>query len=302
MVAKRFFFYGYSGVVNLSDYPIMWKASPNLVKCSCFLKLINLIFLHLHNLNVCKEFDNMSMNNFSFEESIEKWENRIKETNNLTKSDIEELRTHLEDDFCTLKEMNLCEEEAFLVAINRLGEEQDWSQEYAECNVKILKLKYFANICSGVLVYISLYYMAVIIVGFIYVLCIKTDSRLIDATLICKRIIYSLLIIIGFIPIIISLSNNRFIVSIFENFNIGSGSLLKIAIITMILGVLNQILIPRIVHFTKLAGGSNVLQYYFLLREFEYLYLIETSITFIILYIKVIRKNDLIIIKHKYNR
>ena len=75
---------------------------------------------------------------FDLETQIRSWSNRLRGRGNFLDSDIEELEGHLRDEIESLKQSGLADDEAFLVAVKRMGGSAALSQEYAKVNTEHL--------------------------------------------------------------------------------------------------------------------------------------------------------------------
>ena len=92
-------------------------------------------------------------NDFDIQKQIRSWESKIRTEPSLTESDAEELKSHLLDSIDTLQDAGLDDQEAFLVASKRIGNINDWGQEYLQENNTILQIRRSAVILAGVLIY-----------------------------------------------------------------------------------------------------------------------------------------------------
>ena len=71
---------------------------------------------------------------FDIELEIGKWRDYLRLRGNITVSDVEELETHLRDELDDLRLKGLSEDEAFLVAVKRIGKVDALSREFAKVN------------------------------------------------------------------------------------------------------------------------------------------------------------------------
>ncbi|MFR4997208.1 MAG: permease prefix domain 1-containing protein [Clostridium paraputrificum] len=71
---------------------------------------------------------------FNLDESIKYWRNDLNKNDVLSLDDLEELESHLMDEITVLKEKDLSEEEAFLVAKSRIGQNDIIEEEYKKVN------------------------------------------------------------------------------------------------------------------------------------------------------------------------
>ena len=71
---------------------------------------------------------------FNLDESIKTWRNDLNKNDVLSLDDLDELESHLMDEITVLKEKDLSEEEAFLIAKSRLGQNDIIEEEYKKVN------------------------------------------------------------------------------------------------------------------------------------------------------------------------
>ena len=67
---------------------------------------------------------------FNLDESIKTWRNDLNKNDVLSLDDLDELESHLMDEITVLKEKDLSEEEAFLIAKSRIGQNDIIEEEY----------------------------------------------------------------------------------------------------------------------------------------------------------------------------
>jgi hypothetical protein len=99
-----------------------------------------------------------STTGFNLQRQIAIWANRIKSEPAVTEADAEELKSHLLDLIDDLKASGLDEEEAYLIASRRLGDDQVWSEEYRQGNNPVIQMRRSLIILAGVLAYFLCYY------------------------------------------------------------------------------------------------------------------------------------------------
>ena len=71
---------------------------------------------------------------FDLESKIKEWNNNLRDKGKFLHQDIEELESHLRDEIEALQKKDLTEEEAFIIAIKRLGNSEILSKEYGKVN------------------------------------------------------------------------------------------------------------------------------------------------------------------------
>jgi hypothetical protein len=89
---------------------------------------------------------------FQLNKSLEDWRRKLTNSNSLTKSDVDELESHLLDEIDALKEKGLTEEESFFVACGRIGSTDLLSNEFSKVNFNFIWLKKFLWLLSGYLI------------------------------------------------------------------------------------------------------------------------------------------------------
>ena len=75
-----------------------------------------------------------SSDKLDLESLLQAWEANLKQSRAFSRSDVQELKTHLLDLYDDLIETGLNEEEAFLIASKRLGQPVDWENEFTQTN------------------------------------------------------------------------------------------------------------------------------------------------------------------------
>ncbi|MGB5942143.1 MAG: permease prefix domain 1-containing protein [Leeuwenhoekiella sp.] len=90
---------------------------------------------------------------FDLTQNVVNWKADLHSKENLTQENILELESHLLDEIESLKTKTLSEEEAFFVAIKRLGNSESLSQEYGKVNSNIINWEKLLTQLQGVLIY-----------------------------------------------------------------------------------------------------------------------------------------------------
>ncbi|MHC4556646.1 MAG: permease prefix domain 1-containing protein [Planctomycetota bacterium] len=75
---------------------------------------------------------------FELNEQIAKWRSSLNQSDRLSKSDIDELESHLREEIENLIASKLSEQEAFLVAAHRLGHSSALAEEFEKVNTHIV--------------------------------------------------------------------------------------------------------------------------------------------------------------------
>lgn len=111
---------------------------------------------------------------FNLGESINAWKCELNKKNILSQDDLEELEAHLMDEITLLKEKDLSEEEAFLVAKNRLGEDNLIQDEYEKVNHNRIWMHKLSTLFIG---YISFQFIMTLIHFFGLLITILVFSK-----------------------------------------------------------------------------------------------------------------------------
>lgn len=97
---------------------------------------------------------------FDLNEQMNKWRGNLAQSQTLGNSDIDELESHLREEIENLSDLNLSDEEAFLVATHRLGSTESLAEEYEKINRGVKFRHRLFWIATGVLGYFLATYLA----------------------------------------------------------------------------------------------------------------------------------------------
>lgn len=98
---------------------------------------------------------------FQLSEGLESWKNQLAGSKAYSKSDLDELESHILDEIENLTQYPLTDEEAFMIATNRLGSVKDLNEEFKKVNIGFFGLRRFFEMLTG---YILLSFIRVITV------------------------------------------------------------------------------------------------------------------------------------------
>ena len=93
---------------------------------------------------------------FILNEALITWRNSILAKETCTANDLNELESHLLDEVDQLRQNNLTEEEAFFVAVNRIGKPANIAEEFAKVNGASIVRKKIVMACSGILGFLAI--------------------------------------------------------------------------------------------------------------------------------------------------
>jgi hypothetical protein len=97
---------------------------------------------------------------FDLNEQIKKWRCALVQSEAFDKSDIDELESHLKEEIERLITLKLSEEEAFWVAIHRIGDRGALASEFAKVNWPAMLKRRIFRMAAGILAYLFASYLA----------------------------------------------------------------------------------------------------------------------------------------------
>lgn len=110
----------------------------------------------------------MEPSSFNLKQSVDRYVDSIKNQGSITSSDEAELSSHLYDAVDSLKTLGLSEEEAFMVACNRLGNKEVLAEEYGKVNPSIKMNLIWAYLIIGFNFFYSLPSLILFCASYLY--------------------------------------------------------------------------------------------------------------------------------------
>lgn len=101
----------------------------------------------------------------------------IQNQGSLSGSDVAELKAHLYDATDALKKTGLSEEEAFIIACKRLGNEEILTDEYSKVNTSVKTNKIWAYLFVGFNMFYAVPSLALTVISVFYILVHKISGR-----------------------------------------------------------------------------------------------------------------------------
>jgi hypothetical protein len=89
---------------------------------------------------------------FTVEQAVENWKNDLRQKQTLMETDIEELESHLREEMERLGPLGLTEEEAFVIAVRRIGDTTQMASEFAKVNTAAIWKTRFFWMIAGIFV------------------------------------------------------------------------------------------------------------------------------------------------------
>ncbi|MFD2160790.1 permease prefix domain 1-containing protein [Paradesertivirga mongoliensis] len=126
----------------------------------------------------------MEPSTFNLKQSVDNYIGFIKNQGSITNSDAAELSAHLYDATDSLINRGLSEEEAFIIACKRLGNEDVLTQEYSKVNASVKMNGIWAYLIIGFNLCYSLPSLFLLCVGMFYLTVYTIYSSSIESTLI----------------------------------------------------------------------------------------------------------------------
>jgi hypothetical protein len=230
--------------------------------------------------------------NFDIQELIDKWTDRLKMSGNFTDSDCEELKSHLLDSVDQLKKTGLNEEEAFWVAKKRLGETDNWQDEFKEMNKGFIQMRMSVALLAGILTYFLIYYFLLftskaLFIGIIYL----GDSDFQQAVQWIKSYLIACHFLILLFLTSIYLIEKK-IIRIIEQIKLPPSRVVVLFVVTVTFAIAEEVLIPLLNRIAK--ANFNLKDYlYDVFIYFDYSLPLIFCIAFIILYQKYFKKTKI---------
>lgn len=99
---------------------------------------------------------------FNLNEKLKQWESDLSKSPVVTNDDREMLKEHLLDLIEKYVQLGNTEEEAFVLALHKLGDKSSWEDTFADVNSNILQLKKTLSLTGGIFLYFFFYYLLLV--------------------------------------------------------------------------------------------------------------------------------------------
>ena len=232
-----------------------------------------------------------SSNKFDLDIALKKWQDELESSPTFTNADIEELKLHLLDIYYELQATELSKEEAFLVAITRIGKPVDWESEFSKSNELILRLKKTVSVLSGIFFYFFSYYFIKLVLSMTLIVGVLLGNEAVEAVRICKVVAISILFVV-LLNILITLSSKGDIfIKHISTSEFKLKHITRIFIATLFFAIANHCTRPFIVNLIPSARTRYL--FIELNDYFDYSFPFLITLGFIVLYFKVFKKSEL---------
>ena len=108
-------------------------------------------------------------NKFYLAKMLIAWEEDIKRSSVFTRSDIDELKSHLLDIYEDMLDKGLEDDEAFLIAVKRLGNPVNWEEEFSRTNNPAIQIRKTLLLIAGIILYYCSFYLFLILAKLIVI-------------------------------------------------------------------------------------------------------------------------------------
>jgi hypothetical protein len=111
---------------------------------------------------------------FDLNQEIAKWRSNLTQSETLSKSDVDELESHLREEIESLKSAKLSDEEAFMIAAHRLGSPEGLADEFAKIGWDSALRYRVSWMITGILAYLlAMQFSALLQKAFIWLASVK---------------------------------------------------------------------------------------------------------------------------------
>ncbi|MBN2779244.1 MAG: hypothetical protein JXR36_16555 [Bacteroidales bacterium] len=100
---------------------------------------------------------------FNLAEKLKQWENDLAKSPVVTSDDRDMLKDHLMDLVEKYVQLGNTDEEAFVLALHKLGNKSSWEDTFADVNSNILQLKRTVSLTGGIFLYFFFYYLLLVL-------------------------------------------------------------------------------------------------------------------------------------------
>ena len=232
--------------------------------------------------------------NFHLAKILIAWEEDLKSSPAFTRSDIDELKSHLLDIYDDMLDKGLEEDEAFLIAVKRLGKPVNWEKEFSLTNTPILFTRKTLLLIAGIILYYCSFYLSLIVAKLIVITGKLLNVETIELIRFDRAFLYILLLIVVLFLNCLFIKE-RFLIGLLEKIQFRPRHAVFIAIITLFFAAFERSLIPVLKNFITDIYLRNIL--FEMYMYFEYAYLILLIFGFIILYFRYFKQTSSPLIK-----
>lgn len=225
---------------------------------------------------------------FKLQEKIDLWINHLKSVPSLTDSDSEELRIHLIDTIEDLKKNGLDDEEAYIIALKRIGNISDLESNFQEVNNSVLQMRKSLFILAGVLSYFLIFFFILLSSKLLFIALVKLGAANLTAIVLVKRyLLTSHFIIIFFVASIYFFE--KLTVKFIERINLKPLHTILLLVTSIVFGIINTALLPITKNLLR-NGIPMENQFYDINYYFQYSFPLVICSGFVILYYKYFKK------------
>ena len=211
------------------------------------------------------------------------WEEDLKNSPAFTRSDIDELKSHLLDIYEDILDKGLEEEEAFFIAIKRLGKPVNWEKEFSRTNTPILQTRKTLLLVAGIILYYCSLYLSLIVAKLIVITGKLLNVETIELIR-CDRAFLCILLLLVIFLINCLFNKDRFLIGLLNKIQFRPIHAVFMAILLFFFAIIERSLMAIIKHFITDPYYRYAL--FEMYMYFEYAYMILLTLGFIILYFR----------------
>lgn len=221
---------------------------------------------------------------FELNKAIDNWQKSNLSKQELTPSDIKELKEHFLITIDEIKSKGLSDEEAFAAASIRFGSKTHWSSNLRELNENSFKLKKLVLLFGGVLFFLFINY-SVLCVHRLTLLVLNNFKSDFEANINAANMVINLVYVLSFLVIVNSAFGKKLLmINLIERTKLNTKRVIILLLIVIVLFAIENMTVPAI----KNSLNDNHLVYDFFYKErwFEPIFLFLFAVGFIIFYFK----------------
>jgi hypothetical protein len=231
-----------------------------------------------------------SSDGFDLKSAIKSWEQSNLSRQELTPSDIEELKEHFLSTLEEIKNKGLTEEEAFAATCVRFGSKQHWGNNMQELNNESFQLKKLVLLLGGVLFFLFYNYLVLCVYRGTLILLSNIYGN-VELSLKVSAIIIDTVYLLSFLVIILSIFTRKIpFIEVLKRVKPTPRKAVILLMVVLMLFVLERYLYVTVRSVIPRFHFANT--FYFTERDFQIIFPFLFSIGFLIMYLKYHKKAE----------
>lgn len=231
-----------------------------------------------------------SPDGFDLKSAFKSWEQSNLSKQELTPSDIEELKEHFLSTLEEIKNKGLSEEEAFAATCVRFGSKQYWGNNMQELNNESFQLKKLVLLLGGVLFFLFYNYLVLCVYRGTLILLSNIYGN-VELSLKISAIIIDTVYLLSFLVIILSIFTRKIpFIEVLKRVKPTPGKVVILLVVVLMLFVLERYLYVTVRSVIPRHHFANT--FYMTERDFQIIFPFLSSIGFLIMYLKYHKKAE----------